>query len=1074
MSIRSSRLVLCALALFAGLLAPVMLHAQGVSGTILGTITDQQGAAIGKAEISARSVDTGVTRKGNSADNGDYRITAVPAGTYEVSIGAPGFKTEVRSGIIVTVGADSAANFQLTVGAVTEKVEVTAEVAQVDTSSATMGGFVNSTTIRELPLNGRDWLQLALLQPGVQYNAGSSGGNDSLRTQRGNGMQISVSGGRMAENVFRIDGLVVNDFANSGPGSALRVNMGVDAIREFSILSNSYTAEYGRGASGVINAITKSGTNEYHGSAYYFHRNSALDARNFFDGLNVAPFRRHQFGGALGGAIKKDKTFFFTNYEQITEIKSLSQSFDTISNDARRGLVCANSACSSKDQVALDPRIQPFLDLYPRPNGVVTGDTGRFQFPGARPGQEKYVIGKIDHYFTSNTTLFGSYSWDNSSIANPDHFGQKQQLGPSRRQNGLLTLQHLFSPTLISNTRIGVSRTYAANNLDCCATIPLLEQYGGPNSFIPGRPIGRFDVGGLSGRFGGVFSDGLNTFSYTSPQIYSDLSWTKGRHTIKMGYAMERVRSNMEQQNRANGLWTFGSIRDMLQVRPNQFSGDLPGTDGIRGQRQWVFGTYIQDDFRVRSNLTINIGVRYETTTVLKEVNGKIANLRYLTDPAATTGDPYFNNPTFKNFAPRIGFSWDPFKDGKTAIRGGWGFFDIPPLPYQFTSMIPRSAPFYIQGTINNPPASAFPGGGVSLFRPSSSQVTHVQFDPRRAYKMQWNFNIQRQLTRSIGITTGYVGSQGTRISTTVYDHNQVPPHLVRWDGAHLIFPIPLNNSTANIARLNPNVGQIRTQDYNGHSTYHAWQTNLTQRVNHGLSYQVAYTWSKSIDNGTNSTSDNESLNSKGRPWAFCDKCNRGPSDYDLTHSMVANFLYDIPVLASVKANKFANTVLGGWQIGGIYTVQSGGVISVRIPVDRAFTGNTVTAASQGGQTPDWLATAPGCADPTTGNITKYLKTNCWQFPGAGVLGNSPKNRWRMPMFRNLDFSLYKNQNVMGEKLKAQLRLEMFNIFNNTNLVPQAFFIFNGQGVINQTAGTPQPPTVNSSRQIQLGLRLLF
>ncbi len=504
------------------------------------------------------------------------------------------------------------------------------------------------------------------------------------------------------------------------------------------------------GASGVINAITKSGTNDFHGSAYYFHRNSALDARNFFDAVVVAPFRRHQYGGALGGAIKKDKTFFFTNYEALTELKSLSQSFDTISDNARKGTLCANPPlCTNTTQVQVDPRVQPFLALYPSPNALITGDTGKYQFPGTRPGEEKYITSKIDHYFSPNTTLFGGYTWDDAKISTPDHFGQKLQLGPSRRQNGLLTLQHLFSPTLINNTRVGVSRTYAANNLDCCATIPLLSQFGGPLSFVPGRPIGRFDVGGVNGRWGGVFSDGLNTFAYTAPQFYNDLSWTKGRHAIKTGFAFERVQENMEQQSRINGLWTFGSIRDMLLVNPNQFSADLPGTDGQRGQRQSILAGYIQDDFRLRSNLTINMGVRYETTTVLKEVNGKIANLRYLTDPAATTGDPYFNNPTFKNFAPRLGFSWDPFKDGKTAIRGAVGMFDVPPLPYVFVNILPRSAPNNVQGTVPNPANSTFPNNGISLFRPSNSQATHVEFNPGRSYKMQWNLNIQRQLTRT-------------------------------------------------------------------------------------------------------------------------------------------------------------------------------------------------------------------------------------------------------------------------------------------------------------------------------------
>ena len=321
-----SRFVFCALALVVLLFTPTLLHAQAVNGNILGIVQDQQGGAIGKAGISVRNTETGVVRTTTSADDGEYRVTSVPAGTYEVTITASGFKTEVRGGVGVTVGADVNLNFSLTVGAVNEKVEVTGEVAQVDTSTSAMGGFVNATTIRELPLNGRDWLSLTLLQPGTLNNSGTYY-QDTSRAQRGLGLQLSISGGRPTENVFRIDGLVINDHTNNGPGSALHVNMGVDAIREFSVLTNNYSAEFGRGASGVINAITKSGTNDYHGSLYYFHRNSALDARNFFDNTDPAkgevrlpPFRRHQYGGAVGGAIRKDKTFFFTNYENLTEI----------------------------------------------------------------------------------------------------------------------------------------------------------------------------------------------------------------------------------------------------------------------------------------------------------------------------------------------------------------------------------------------------------------------------------------------------------------------------------------------------------------------------------------------------------------------------------------------------------------------------------------------------------------------------------------------------------------------------------------------------------------------------------
>src|SRR5258705_13539376 len=377
----------------------VSVQAQTLYGTIQGQVQDQQGAAIGKAEVTVRNLETGAVRKVNANDAGAYQVTSIPPGSYELTASTAGFKTDVRSGITVTVGAEINVNFSLTVGAVSEKIEVTAEAAQVDTSSATLGGFVNSTTIRELPLNGRDWISLSLLQPGVSPNA-SQNQNDLSRAQRGNGLSLYISGGRHTDNAFRIDGVSVNDYANGSPGSALRVSMGLDAIREFSVLTNSYSAEYGRGAGGVVNAITKSGTNQIHGGAYYFHRNSALDARNFFDLATLPAFRRHQFGGYLGGRIIKDKTFYFVNYEQLTEVKSLSANDPTISADAQKGLLCANSACTSKTQVQISPRTGKFISLYPLPNSPTTGDTGFFSFAPKRDGREKYITSKLDHYFT--------------------------------------------------------------------------------------------------------------------------------------------------------------------------------------------------------------------------------------------------------------------------------------------------------------------------------------------------------------------------------------------------------------------------------------------------------------------------------------------------------------------------------------------------------------------------------------------------------------------------------------------------------------------------------------------------
>src|SRR5437899_224929 len=605
---RAVMFVSLALAAMYWCVSPAAVRAQTVSGTIQGLIQEQKGAVVAKTEVTTRNQETGAVRKTNADDNGTYRIYSIPAGPYEVSASAPGFKTEVRTGIAVSVGSDISVNFSLTVGAISEQVEVTGEAPQVDAFSSTLGGFVNSTTIRELPLNGRDWLQLTLLQPGALQNAGEYQA-DTSRAQRGNGLAISISGGRIVENVFRIDGLVVNDYANAGPGSSLHVNMGVDAIREFSILTNNYSAEYGRGASGVVNAITKSGTNDFHGSAYYFHRNSALDARNFFDGPNIAPFRRHQYGGATGGPIRKDKTFFFSNYEVLTEAKGLSFSSDTLSPNARNGILTSGT-------VNVDPRIRPYLQLYPLPNTAITGDTGKFAFDAVRLGDEKYVIGKIDHYFSSATTLNGHYSYDDTTVTAPSPYNQKLTGALSRRQNVVLSLQHIFSPTLINNSRVGLTRTWAGNELDCCVKLPLLDDLS--LSFVPGVPVGAFNTTGIGSNasFGGVGQGGLNKFFYTAPQFYNDLSWTRGRHSIRTGFAFERVLDNLDERNRPNGLWTFPSIAAMLQVQPTQFSAQFPGTDGIRGLRNSIFGGYIQDDYRIRPNLTINLGVRYDMATV--------------------------------------------------------------------------------------------------------------------------------------------------------------------------------------------------------------------------------------------------------------------------------------------------------------------------------------------------------------------------------------------------------------------------------------------------------------------------
>jgi hypothetical protein len=358
------------------------------------------------------------------------------------------------------------------------------------------------------------------------------------------------------------------------------------------------------------------------------------------------------------------------------------------------------------------------------------------------------------------------------------------------------------------------------------------------------------------------------------------------------------------------------------------------------------------------------------------------------------------------------------------------------------------------------------------LLVPSTLNAVHIEFNPSRIYRMQWNLNIQRQLTRSVALTLGYAGSSAVHLAHPIEDADVVPPSLVHFDAGldSYVFPIPAPGTKPQ--RINPNFGRILSTEWSGHSSYHALQANLVQRPIRGLTYQIAYTWSKSIDDGSGTYGEGESANGVAAGWAFNPL--RGVSDFNVPHNFVLNSQYDLPVPATVRTHALANIFLGGWQVGGIYTRQSGGPFTLRLGSDQAFTGNSLAAASKGAQQPMYV-NAPGCSsNAVTGNIGNYIMTQCFAFPAPGQLGNMGRNTLRLPVFRDLDFSVFKNQNLWGEKLKAQFRVEMFNILNNTNLTAQIPTIFDGTGRLNQAVGQPVAPTLNTSRQIQIGLRLLF
>jgi len=1066
--LKNARLLVALLVVVSVLMIVLRTEAQTTTGTIVGTVLDAQGAVIPNASISARNRETALERTATSDASGEFTIASVPAGPYDVTVIAPGFQQTVRSGVTMTVGAALRLDFKLNVGDVQQKVVVTAEAPQVDTTTSTLSGLVNDTSIRQLPLNGRDWLQLTALQAGVLVGL-TKNPDPGENVTHGSGVFLTVSGGRPTSNVFMVDGLVINDEANKSPGGSVHgVNLGVDAIREFSVLTSTFPAEYGRSSGGVVNAITKAGTNSIHGTGFGFLRNSALDSSNFFNGK--VPFHRGQFGSAVGGPIKKDKLFWFADYEGIREFKAQSAPTFTISDAARNGAVPGQSPITAK--------IKPYLAMFPAANGpVVVGDpyVAGYSFPGGTRGTEDYVIGRIDYVATAKTTIHGTYMFDRSISSSPDSVGLKTIGDLTRDQRATLSWQYSLTPTILNTVNTGFSRVVGTGNIDVpgSGSVPIMSD---PSAgFYPNQAPGIITIADLTpnGRQGaipgGVGSTGGDQVWWTDPQLNDNLGWVRGRNDIRMGFSMEAIRDNLSVGRFPLGDWEFNTVQDFLANTPTFFNATQPGGTSYRSLREKIFGLYIQDDVRVRSNLTVNLGVRYEPTTTYNVLNGLASVFTSLSAATIHLGNPYFQNPTHKDFTPRIGVAWDPTGSGKTSVRAGFGMFNVLPLPNLLSGNMNHTIPFYQLISVAGPPAT-FP-----LAPPvtGASQATgyFVDQNPARAYKLQWNFDVQRQLTNGLTVTAAYVGARGVHLPLRYGDVNLVPPSLVTTapDG-HLLFPA---GTPPRINAANPGL-TIPATMWNGDSSYNALQINVVQRVSHGLSFQVAYAWSKAIDDGSSEVNNSDNFNTADNPYPFFPGLQRGFADWDVPQHLAVNFDWLAPSShLTMAAPRF---LLSGWELGGIYTVQSGMPFSVQSSsTDIANTGYHGSTP----QRPNYV-TGPGCTPGAVnpGSVSTYVNINCFAPPAANELGNVGRNTLRSPGLNDFDFSVFKNHNLFSERLKIQFRAEFFNVFNWTNFVAGTQRIFTGKKAstlaANPTGLTLLQHTAIDEREIQFGLKFIY
>src|SRR6202163_3412614 len=766
----------------------VLTAAFGVSTsatTLNGTVADSAGKSIPAASITATNVGTNVASPTLTDSSGVYVIPNLPPGTYQVSVQKDGFKTLVKPDVVLHTDSVVEINFTMEVGSLAQSVTIEAGAPVVELSSSTISGVVTNTAVLELPLNARSWTDLATLMPGVVSIKSLPSVTSPDRLGRGLGNQLTISGGRPQQNNYLINGISMNDYTNGAPGSMVGGNLGVDAIQEFSVLTSNFSAQYGRTSGGVISAVTKSGTNAFHGSAYEFLRNSALDARNFFDGPQIPPFKRNQFGGSIGGPIIKERTFFFFDYEGIRQSKGITAVTTVPTVDARNGMI--HDKAGNPITVTIDPDIQKALAFYHLPNGPVTDnpDIAQYRFSGQQVVNENFYTTRLDHKISEKDSMSGTYLFDKTPYTSPDGVNDVLLTTKSSRQIAVLEETHIFKPAFANSVRFGYNYENVDNNQGAKALIP--EAADTSLGTFPGRTAPQIFVTGLTTFLGGVGGEAAYFYHWNTFQLYDDAFVNKGTHTIKFGFAAERMQLKITALSDPNGIFHFNDLASFYANKPNRFQGGIASTLSPRNLRQTLVGGYIQDDWRFKPNLTLNLGLRYEMVTVPTETAGKLSVLRNLSDATPHLGDPFFNNPTTKNFEPRVGFAWDPFRNGKMAVRGGFGIFDVLPLPYQFTLLTTLAAPFFQYTSINNPGTGSFPNKlGQFAGNPSKLRATYIDPNPKRNYVMQYNLNIQYQLTPSLTSLIAYVGSRGIHQPYRPDDADIVIPKL---SSAGYLFP---------------------------------------------------------------------------------------------------------------------------------------------------------------------------------------------------------------------------------------------------------------------------------------------
>ena len=986
-----------ALAVVLILCAAGVAYGQVDRANLNGTVTDSSRAMLADAHVELVSHDSGLKRVVTTGATGTYSITGIPIGTYDLTISRTGFRTFEVKGIQLVVGQTRTVDAELQVGAVSEEVQVDATVAPLETTNARVGAVLEHQQLDEIPVNGRNWATLEILAPGA-INSGRGGQQD-----------IRFFGRGRDDNNFTFDGIDATGVQEQSQKADARLNISLESIAEFRVESAVYTAESGSSGGAQVNAVSKSGTNTFHGAGFDFFRDSMFDSRSPFDPPEILPFRMNQFGVSLGGPIARNRTFFFVNYEAIRQTQT-ETIVGFVPNASFRGAA-----------VAVSPALKPIVDAWPQGQTPVDDITDLYKAPGINSVREDSVTGRFDHSLSDRTSMFVRYNIDDVSIDKPfDPVGARdtEKIRPS---NLAVQLMHIFSVQAVNETKFGINRSTFHH--------PVLGTSPVAVSSVPG--FSDLDPDQLDLEIGTTFSGSDN------------LSIIQGRHTFKVGAEVRRIHLDNTSVGIAVSTIAFNSPDDFVNNRIDSVSVD--DVLGLGRLRRTFWMGYGQDEFKVRPNLTMNLGVRYEYYTVMTEASGHTAVVDFACGGFCPPGTPMYS-PDRNNFAPRLSVAWLPGgADGRTTIRTGFGMYYSANQNDDFSDPHESTAARFALSSADVPnlsfPLTAFLG----LLQDQGASPKGIDVHRRDGYYENWNLMVERQLPHSFIGQVGYVGSEGHKL----------------FGGRQVNLKDPITGK-----RPIPNFSQFQIKYNESNSNFHSLQASLQRSFTSGLLWQTQYMWSHTIADASVGTGETAQVENYS-----CVACDRSSANFDVRHNITMNSVYQLPIGPGRNhwnMEGFAGKLLGGWQVSGIFAARTG--LPINILVTRKA--SDMLDGNSRNQRPNRVPGVP--LYPANQTINNWLNPAAFAVPAKGTWGNLGRNAARGPGFWETDTAVEKSTPIT-ERVNLKFRAEAFNLFNHPNFASPGSNISKASsfGVITDILNSGAVGT-GTPRRLQLMLRAEF